>query len=140
MSSVRVRHRGPSVRSIVLIVGDADFRTRVRYGDTPTRQVGTIATLGSTGGGLSAGVSRRRLAARLFPRSLCPGELLTSLPEPCLAPHCAVFRLLEVLPIPADRVVVTTLLRGSSYSASENDVNWNLLPDFVLPPNSLSDS
>lgn len=71
---------------------------------------------------VSHGATRGRSSLLLCPDA--SGVLLISLPEAVSGPALAAFLLLDVLPIPADRVEVTTLLQGRSYSASENGVNF----------------
>lgn len=71
---------------------------------------------------VSHGATRGRSSLLLCPDA--SGGLLISLPEAVSGPALAAFLLLDVLPIPADRVEVTTLLQGRSYSASENGVNF----------------
>lgn len=125
MFSVRVRHRGPSVRLGLVDCGKADSHTR-DAGMARPRQAKTALSLrlvsrGADYSAVSHGATRGRSSLLLSPDA--SGVLRISLPEAVSGPALAAFVLLDVLPIPADRVEVTTLLQGRSYSASENGVN-----------------
>lgn len=80
-----------------------------------------LVSRGADYSAVSHGATRGRSSLLLSPDA--SGVLRISLPEAVSGPALAAFVLLDVLPIPADRVEVTTLLQGRSYSASENGVN-----------------